>query len=518
MSNKNKNKIVLFASDLKYGGVPLSLLSITSLLDASKYDIRIITHMEYPDYKSEVLKQCDNALCFGVTCITGEPIKISLAISKVVREKYPFLPIIWGGWQAITLPEETLNSTYVDYLCTGQGERTFSEFINMIEDNNYENISNIYGLSYKRNGINIHNPKRELEGLNHFPDFNFNLIDWEKYLEVVDFGTKALRIITSYGCPNCCSFCCELYNTNRRWKALSAERIILFLKKLRSMIDFDSLIISDSNFFVSERRVVEFCNGLIKNNFNIRYGSVNGTADVLVRYNKSTWKLLKQTGLSSILVGIESANNQTLKFIKKRATVKNNYQLAEICVRYGIKLVASTIIGLPILSYFSKDKQRAFNNEFKELTELYKHLYELDPNIFFVLFFYSPLPSTPLYNKAIELGFNPPKNLSEWSSHDLEAVHFSWITKNNIAKRRTLNYVSVILSKDLRFFNRQLPWILRIFIVPTFGIIKPIARLRLKFNYYNFPIDVILFNAGLKLFHKINHVLRIMNVVNPCPR
>ena len=509
------SKIVLFASDLKYSGVPLSLLSITSMLDTNKYDIRIITHVEYPDYKGEVLKQCDDALCFGVTCITGEPIKSSLSISKAVKEKYPFLPIIWGGWQAITLPDQTLNSPYVDYLCTGQGERTFSEFIKMIENNNYENIDSICGLSYKRNGINIHNPKSEPEDLNHFPDFNLDLIDWKKYLEVVDFGTKALRIVTSYGCPNHCSFCCELYNANRRWKALSAERIIFFIKKLYARVNFDSLIIGDSNFFVNERRVVEFCNGLIKNNFNIRYGSVNGTADVLIKYKESTWKLLKQTGLCSILVGIESANNQTLKFINKRATVKNNYQLAEILARYGIKLIASTIIGLPISFYFSKDKQKAFNDEFKELTKLYKYLYEIDSSTFFVLFFYSPLPSTPLYNKAIELGFIPPKNLDEWSDYDLEAIHFNWIKKNNIAKRRTLNYVSVVLSKDLRFFYSQLPLILRIFIIPTFRIIKLMARLRLKLNYYDLSIDVILFSTMLKLFHKMNRVLKIMNIGNP---
>ena len=105
-----------------------------------------------------------------------------------------------------------------------------------------------------------------------------------------------LRIATSYGCPHRCSFCCELYNSKRRWKALSADRVIEFLNKLRKKVHFDGLMIVDSNFFVEERRVVEICKELIKNNFKLKIGQVNGRTNDLVRYQKSTWELLRKAG------------------------------------------------------------------------------------------------------------------------------------------------------------------------------------------------------------------------------
>jgi len=173
-----KKKIVLFSSDLKYEGLPLSLLHVTALLDKTRYGIKIITAVEYPGtYKNEILKQCKEAVCFGVSCYMGEPIINAVEVSRAVKQVYPSLPVIWGGELTATLPDKILESDYVDYLCRGQGERTFYEFVDMIETDDFKNISRIRGLSYKENGVNVHNPKREPEDLDSFPDFDLDLIN-----------------------------------------------------------------------------------------------------------------------------------------------------------------------------------------------------------------------------------------------------------------------------------------------------------------------------------------------------
>ncbi len=506
-------KIVLFDSNVGYIGVPLALLSITKLLDTKKYDIRIITKTEFPDFEKEILAQCKDALCFGVTCITGKPITTALRVSRLVKENYPSVPIIWGGWQPITLPNTTLANPNIDYICTGQGERTFFEFINMLEKKDLKNVSKIDGLSYKQNGKIFHNSAREIENLNNFPDFNLDFIEWERYLELTDYGTKGLRIITSYGCPHRCGFCCEPYSSKRTWKPLSAERVIGFLKELRSRVNFDGLIIVDSNFFVHEQRVAGICKGLIDNNFKLKFGQVNGRTSGLTRYKDETWQLLKQAGLYNILIGAESGSDATLKLINKDAKVEDTYLLSKICKTNDIKLVISTIIGLPISSYFGGNQQEAFDHEFAEILKLYKDLFKLDSNNRILTFPFTPLPFSQMYNKAIELGFNPPSDLEEWSKYNITDVHINWLSEKNLRKIDFLNYISVTII-DFKYLMKSLPLIVKIGSSSIISLVQAINKQRLKYQYFSFPVDKYLFMIGLRVFKAINRRLRIVNINN----
>lgn len=509
-----KNKIVLFSSDLDYGGVPWSLLTITRLLNRKDYDVKIITHVEYPLYEDEIVRVCKNALCLGISCITGSPIYTALQVSKRVKEIYPDLPIIWGGWQAITLPDITINSQYVDYLCTGHGERTFFEFVEMLRRGKVDLTASIEGLSYKKGGKMYHNKRRKVEDLNDSPDFDLGLIDWEKYLEVVDCGKRAVRIITSYGCPNRCGFCCETYSSRRLWKGLSAERVIKFLVKLRKKVKYDSVIIGDSNFFVDENRTVKICKGLLANNFKIKLVSVNGTADVLVNYKKSTWLLLKKAGLSSVLIGAESGNNATLMTIGKTATVEDTVKLNEICRQYGIKLILSLIVGIPIADYFNEDKKSILNKEFKELTFLYKKLYERNPGNSFGIFLYTPLPSTPLYDKALKLGFKPPGSLEQWAQYDMLSPHFKWMDKSIMRKFITINSVFFLKGKKVDSFYGSFPFIVKLISKPIICFFNICFSLRFRLNNYSYFIDIFLIQFGIKLFYVINRKFKFINIID----
>lgn len=511
MSKNGKRKIVLFSSNIRYIGSPLSLLSITRFIDPKKYEIKIITKNEYPNYEKEVIKQCDRAICLGISTITGFPIKIAKKISQKVKEKYPNLPIIWGGWQPTTLPEETLQESYVDYICMGQGDRTFSQFIDVISSGNLSDLKNIPRLGYKKKKKIFLNERVGTEDIQKLPDFNMDLIKWEKYLEVTDFGKRVIRIFTSYGCPYRCAFCCEPMNSKRRWKALSASRVTRFLNKLRNRIDFDGLIIVDNNFFIDEQRVVDICNGLIRNKFKIKFGHVNGRTNNLVKYKPQTWKLMRKAGLYNILIGAESGSEETLKFINKDATVEETLKLAKLCHKYKILLVASTIVGLPTEKYFI-DNKLAFQEDLDGVIDLYNKICTTGSTHHLLTFFYTPLPFSSLYNKAIELGFIPPVGLDNWSNYELTEIHVPWIPKEGCQKVVVLNYISILIGIDFKYLFVSLPVSMKIIIKPIMQVFKNIGELRFKTNFLSFPIDMWVFNFGLAIFTALNRRFRIVNL------
>jgi anaerobic magnesium-protoporphyrin IX monomethyl ester cyclase len=502
-----KPKIVLFDSNTVYAGAPLALLQITSLLDLSKFDIHIITKHEFADYLDRILKLCENALCLGITCITGSPILEAIKVSEFVKERYPQLPIIWGGWQPITLPDITLKYPFIDYICTTQGEKVFSEFVAAIKDENYDQIKRIPGISYKANGAIIHNPPRPIEDINHFPDFDPELISWHNHFENSSYGMKTIRINTSIGCPYRCDFCAEHNLCKRYWRGLSAERVISLLKRIYALFPFDSINFTDNNFFVDEKRVRQICLMLIESKINISIGGVSARANELIRYKPETWRLLQEAGFKEVLIGAESANPETLMFIKKDATISQLVETVRLCHTHQIKPVLSFVLGFPLPQYFESSPQTTLNREVDETLSLFKDIYfKITRRFMFFVFFYSPLPSPPMYKLALEMGFEPPKDLVGWARYQLWEINTPWLRRinTNTSRLTMLRHFSQVLGFDFSSYLRGTPAAIRYLGFLIIAIVKFTARIRLQFNFYSLPIDILILRYSERLFRCIN--------------
>lgn len=508
---KTKKKIVLFSSNTRYVGPPLGLLSITKLLDLQKYDVKIITQNEYPDYEETLLRECKGAICLGISVISGFPLKVAKKVSLIIKANYPKLPIVWGGWLTTTLPEESLKPPYVDYICMGQGERLFSQLIDVINTGNLNNLDKISRLGYKKRSKIILSKRVGTEDIDSLPDFDMDLINWEKYLEITDFGKRVIRMTTSYGCPHRCTFCCEPLNSTRIWKALSAEKVINYIKKLKERVDFDGLAIVDSNFFVSEERTVKIFKGIIKNNFNIKIGQLNGRTNILAKYAPSTWEILKKGGLCNILVGAESGNEETMTFINKDATVEDTVKLAKICTKYGIQMLASMIVGLPTERYL-KDKKKAFQEDLDGVIDLYNKISPVGLQHQLIVFAFGPLPFSPLYKRSIEMGFKPPVDVDGWSKYALRTVRVPWIPKRGFSKVEVLNYTTMIIAMDRSYLFSSFSPLLTMLIKPIFSIFKQIGEWRFQTKSLSFPLDMWLFYSGMYTFNEINKIFKMIRI------
>lgn len=119
-------KIVLYNPkpnfDLKSKDISLALLFISKMLAIENYEIKIFSDF---DDREAMIAQCSDAICFGITSMTGYQIKDGLYIASLIKRFYPKVPIVWGGWHASLLPEQTLENDNVDIVVRGQGEKTF---------------------------------------------------------------------------------------------------------------------------------------------------------------------------------------------------------------------------------------------------------------------------------------------------------------------------------------------------------------------------------------------------------
>jgi radical SAM superfamily enzyme YgiQ (UPF0313 family) len=500
-----KKKVVLFHGTASTFGkkiniAPLALLHISSFLVKEGFEVKIISESLNKDYLRQTVSECEDAVCLGITAMTGNQIVEGLEISKLVKERFTHLPVVWGGWHPSILPDSTLSDPYVDMLITGQGQRSFFELSKALYHGDTKNFEKINGLGYKKEGRLILNNSALIESLDNFPATPYHLIDVEKTLIKTEYGDRTLGYVSSYGCPYRCSFCIEPIVNNRRWVSLSADRVVDEWEYLSKKYPLDSIAIYDSNFFVDKKRVIDICEGMLRRNLKINWGSANGRIPQLVKYEKEVWGLMEKAGLKMILTGSESGDQDVLDFINKDAKLDEVYEFTRLCRDYHIRILFSYMSGMPWSSDPNFNKDRV-DKELKSILTQIDQLLDISKKNRFMIYAYTPLPGSKMYERALECGFDEPKSLKGWenivySPEDIFKQNTKgargWLTKRQFQLITMLEqYVFGFMDLDAREWIAKgigNGFIRKVFTVCyNFGYF--LARLRLKFKFFWFPLD-----------------------------
>ena len=493
-----RTKIVLFnpipsTISRRKGVLPLALLSIARGLDVEKYEIVIIDEA-VEIFPEEVV---EGALCVGISAMIGYQINSALKLAKRIRTLHPKVPLVWGGWHPSILPKETVASDFVDYVIRGQGEITFFELINALEGNRA--LDDILGLTYKVKGEITSNPDRHLSDPNGFPPLPYHLIDMEKYIHASEFGARTVTYLSSIGCPFSCGFCAEQVVYGKRWLPLSSERVISDFKSLKEQFKVDSIIINDSNFFTNQKRVVEICEKIMREELNLKWGNANGRTDQLVKFERRTWQLMQESGLQCILTGAETYDDGILEIINKKATVEDTISLANIASEFSVKIKFSFMIGLPIAN-----RKVSMDDEFDNVIDFINKLYEISNKNHFLLFLYTPFPGTPLYKRSIELGYESPDSLEAWGGF-LEGLNHAstpWTSMAMAEKVYQVNFYFPFISNAVLDIVNQYPLVIRWILIPFERMLYMVMRFRIKHKFFDFPVEFNMIKLIFKLFKR----------------
>ena len=131
-----KRKVVLFYPpyDGPPLGAPLCLLSLAAPLLQAGFDVSIIDAAIHRDWEQKVLREVRDALCLGISVLTGPMIRGAVRIAKAVKKEGLSLPVIFGGWHPSLVPGQTLQENYVDAVVRGQGDLTLLEIAQKLSE------------------------------------------------------------------------------------------------------------------------------------------------------------------------------------------------------------------------------------------------------------------------------------------------------------------------------------------------------------------------------------------------
>jgi len=491
--------VLLFSPNPTKGGkrlVPIPLLAISSFIE-NDYDIRIFHSYDRQDYM-KALEHLDEAICVGISAMTGYQITDGLAFAKLVRNTNSKVPIIWGGVHGTINPVQTAQSPFVDIVVRGQGEETFAELVQALDQG--KSLDNILGITYKKDGRIINNPDRHYKSINEFPPIPYHVLGdtINKYIKKNSFADRNLIYLTSAGCPFRCRFC-YLGNPifERAYDPYPAERVIEEVKRLVESYHITGVEMRDSNFFINEKRCRDIFTGLIKEGIKVKISVLNGRADQLANLDDSFWGLMSRAGVAQVLVGAESGDQDMLDYIDKKIKVEDIIECERKANKVGINIVNSFMTGFPIKEDNLSHPNKQLKQELNSTIDLINSLLQINPLDDVHLFFYTPYPGSYLYEESIRAGFKEPRSLEEWAEIDLNSVTVPWITsshKNKVLFLRQLFLLKKLFSSE--YFdkkaetNKKLRWLKK---TKINKILETVIDFRLRTKFLYFPVEKLIF-------------------------
>lgn len=440
---------------------PLSLLAIAAWPIHDGYEVELIDGNLYSPEEAHrrAVQACAGALLFGTTGILGFAVADGLHCTQAVKAAHPDLPAFIGGWFASAVPEMQLETGLYDAVVLGQGELTFRELVGAVERG--EALDGVAGLALWRNGELQRTAPRGVVGWSHLLDNPWHLLDFPAYAErmrqpwhkhtvehmspLPGLGPEdtftTLSYVSSFGCPLDCAFCCSPEMTGRRWKALSAERMLDDIEVLWKRWQFDAIHFFDANWGVTEKRVREFAQGLIERGIRIHYHAYM-QADSIVSWSAETLDLLAESGLYAVIIGAETGSDETMEMIRKTTRGDDNLRAARELDKRGISAYCTYLIGFP---------GEGPESMLKTIDQCRRMAHEC-PIATPGLWEYMPIPGAALYAPALAQGFDPPGTLDAWGEfYDYRRdTTPGWLTPRVERMRKLYRHFSGLVGGELR--------------------------------------------------------------------
>ncbi len=455
-----RHKILLYNPHAVFYTMPLGLLSVGSRLDPTRYEVKIFDARIEADAHAAVLSQLDDALCLGVTVLTGAPIRDALMLTRAARACRRELPIVWGGWHPSLFPLECLEGAPIDAAVSGQGEDTFAEIVERLAVG--ASLDGIAGCTHRRGSDLVSESPRLLRDLNHFPTHNYELLPVEGF-----FALKMWRqfdYISSIGCRFRCSFCADPFVYKRGWFGLEPARMGEELEDWWKRYHFDDLGFQDETFFTSRPRVEAIAEEFLKRDTHFTWFATM-RADQGVRLDNHLLAQCKRAGLRRVMVGVESGSQQMLDWMKKDIKIEQVFETAEKLLHHDIDGLFPFIVGFP-------DEPP---ESVVATMDVIKHLRAMSPKFEVVIYFYQPYPGSPIAELAWARGYRQPRRLEEWADFDYVGSRGPWVTPQKWEHiQRFKFYQKFAFNPSQHPLRAPLRWL---------------ARARVASDFYALPIE-----------------------------
>ena len=261
---------------------------------------------------------------------------------RAVKAAHPNLKVAFVGPPVTTDTDKALNEcAAIDFVCRREFDYSVVEYANG------KPLEEILGVSYQRDGKNVHNPDRpQIEKLDK-PDMPWVTDIYKRDLDVTKYNVPFLlhpyvALYSTRGCPAQCTFCLWPQTlSGHAWRKRSTDDVAAEMAHAKQLFpDVKEFFFDDDTFNINGPRTIELCEKL-------KPLGLTWSCTSRVTTSYETLKAMKEAGCRLLIVGFESGDPQILKNIKKGATVERAREFTRDCHKLGLVIHGDFILGLP---------------------------------------------------------------------------------------------------------------------------------------------------------------------------
>lgn len=406
---------------------PLGMLYVGTVLKNEGYNVKALDLAVESFSADELIKIISESQAEIIGLSTyNEAWHSLIQLSKIIKNINNNIKIFAGGAFATFCYESILNESEVDFVVTGEGEYATLELCNEIC--NDEKEYKAAGVIWKNSigDIIVNETNKRIKDLDSIPWPDRRLVDLSKY-------TLPYTISTARGCPGECIFCSSKAFWGKKVIMRSAKGVYDEMKYLHDTLNASIFYIADDTFTASKKRIFEFCKLLEDTNVNYTWGC-ESRADIV---DEELIATINKAGCTKIQFGLESADNNILKGLKKKVTIEQIENAIKLAYKYHMHITASFIIG------HGEDTKETI-----EKTLNFAEFIQKEYGVNVVGSINTPFPGTEQYNKSEEYGIEILTD--DWNNFRLNNAI---INTKNISANELRYYYNKVL--ELQMNNRN---------------------------------------------------------------
>ncbi|MDB4303489.1 B12-binding domain-containing radical SAM protein [Desulfosarcina sp.] len=278
----------------------------------------------------------DDALFVGFSTMCNT-FPRSLNIARIIKEKFPEIPVVFGGPQATSTAISILNIYFfVDAVIVGEAESVLK---NLMDGLVYNEKFDVAGLMWQVNN------KKELQNnsqLAHLWEMDsIPLVDYATYPQANN--DAGVLVDAGRGCPFSCTYCSTNDFFQRSYRLKSPNKILEELTKITTARSVRRVDFVHDMFTADRRSIEELCDGLIERKMEITW-SCSARIDTV---DRQLLKKMKMAGCSNIFFGIETGSQRMQSIIKKNLDLNSAILKIQDACNLKLEVTASFIIGFP---------------------------------------------------------------------------------------------------------------------------------------------------------------------------
>lgn len=314
----------------------IGLALIAASLEKYGASVQIIDLQAEPErYENIATMQAPDFVGITATTVLANH---SYILSKHIRTLWPNAKIVFGGVHPTLAPQEVLRESAADYVVRGEGERSIVMLVAGAEP------AEIKGVAMLRQGEYWEYPELdEIKDLDSLPLPSYHLLPMRRYYPPLGGALQepSMSLFSSRGCPGRCTYCYSSLSKHMRYR--SPQSMVDEITLLQRAYGIKEIGFYDDTFASDAARVRVFCELLQKNKINVTW-----TCMSRINYaDPVTLRAMAQTGCHMICYGVESANPEILKNIRKGIKLDQVKPVVKMTQNAGIRTRLSFMYGNP---------------------------------------------------------------------------------------------------------------------------------------------------------------------------